>query len=104
MARRHRLRIAGVAYHVIQRGNNRMDIFKSDEDCEVFLALLGIAAGRHQAEIHAYTLMKNHAHLLVTPRTPKGIELTMQVVGSRYARTGALFEGRYRAMVIDSDM
>ena len=111
MARRHRLRIAGLSHHVIQRGNNRIEIFRSDEDCELFLAMLGGAAIRHRLEIHTYVLMHNHVHLLATPRTTTSIEKAMQSVGSgyaqyfnrRYARTGALYEGRYRAMVIDTD-
>jgi putative transposase len=88
-----------------------MEVFRSDSDCEVFLAMLGDASTRHRLEIHTYALMKNHVHLLVTPRTTQAIEKTMQVVGGRYARhfndryarTGALFEGRYRSMVIDTE-
>ena len=89
-----------------------MEIFRSDEDCEVFLAFAGHAATKHALEIHAYALMKNHVHLLVTPRTTTAIEQTMHAVGFRYAqhfnhrygRTGPLFEGRYRSMIIDTEI
>jgi len=111
MARRRRLRIAGVSHHVIQRGNNRMEIFRSDDDREVFLAMLRDASTRRRLEIHSYALMNNHVHLVVTPRTTTALEKTMQSVGFRYARhvnqcyarTGTLYEGRYRAMVIDTE-
>lgn len=89
-----------------------MEIFRSDEDCELFLALLQGASRRHAFDIHAYALMKNHVHLLGTPRTTTAIEQAMHAAGFRYAqhfnrrygRTGPLFEGRYRSMIIDTDV
>ena len=111
MARPRRLRVVGASHHVIQRGNNRGDIFRSECDCQVFVRMLSEASKRYRMDIHGYVLMKNHVHLLGTPHTSTAIERTMQVAGSRYAgyfnrnnrRTGALFEGRYRSTVIDNE-
>jgi putative transposase len=111
MPRIRRLQIAGLTQHVIQRGNNRSDIFKCAGDYAVFLSVLREAAARHQLEIHSYALMTNHFHLLATPQTASALAKTMQSVGlryvyhfnSRYARTGTLFEGRYRSVLIDTE-
>ena len=112
MARPRRFRIANVSHHVIQRGNNRGDVFCRHEDFTRVLDVLQDAASRHGVDVHAYVLMTNHFHLLVTPRTPTGLERMMHSVGFRYAqyfnisyqRTGALFEGRYRSTIVDSDL
>ena len=86
MARRPRLRIAGVPQHVIQRGNNRQATFFAPEDQGFYLACLQHAARRHDCAIHAYVLMTNHVHLLVTPRRPEAISLVMRDVGRRYVQ------------------
>ena len=75
MARHPRLRIAGVPQHVIQRGNNRQ------ATKGFYLTCLQQAARRHDCAIHAYVLMTNHVHLLVTPRRPEAISLVMRDVG-----------------------
>ena len=88
-----------------------MDIFLSEEDREVFYALLCDASQRQGADVHAYVFMRNHVHLLMTPHTKTAIEKTMHLVGSRYARhfnrrhhrTGSPFDGRYRPAPVDSD-
>jgi len=111
MARSHRVRIAGVTQHVIQRGNNRSDIFRCPSDYEFFLATMQAVSTRHQMDIHSYALMTNHVHLLVTPRTATAVSTAMQALGRkyvrhfnrRYTRTGSLFDGRYRSMVIDTE-
>ena len=111
MARPRRLRISGVSQHVIQRGNNRSDIFRREDDYELLLLMLRDAAKRHSVDIHGYVLMKNHVHVLATGKLPTAVERTMHLVGCRYAlyfnkrhhRTGALFEGRYRATYVDHD-
>ena len=108
MPRPRRIRAAGISQHLIQRGTDRLKIFRSDTDRQAFLAMLREAAQRHDTEIHAYALMHTHVHLLGTPATPTGIEKTMQLVGTRYAqyfnrrytRVGALFEGRYKLAVV----
>ena len=111
MARSHRIRIPGLSQHVIQRGNNRIDIFRSASDYELFLSILHAASTRHHMDVHAYTLMTTHVHLLVTPRTATAVSTAMQAIGAKYARyfnrrytrTGTLFEGRYRPMTIDTE-
>ena len=111
MARLPRFVIPGQPQHVIQRGNNRQDIFRADEDYQYYLEKLADAAKKHQCDIHAYVLMTNHVHLLVTPHTKEGISKMLQIVGryyvqyfnDAYQRTGTLWEGRYKATVIDSE-
>ena len=111
MARLHRLRIPGISQHIILRGNNRSPIFRSDPDYRALLTILGDASQRFASDVHGYVLMENHVHLLATPRMPESIEKTMHVVGLRYvryfnrlySRTGTLFEGRYRSMIVDDE-
>ena len=110
MARRPRLSIAGVPQHVIQRGNNRQATFFADEDYLLFLAYLGEAARKHGCSVHAYVLMTTHVHLLVTPNEPDAVSRTMQDVGRRYVqyvnftyrRSGTLWEGRFKASLVDT--
>lgn len=111
MARLPRLTVAGYPHHVIQRGNNRQAIVRTDADREVLLDLLGENAKKHQVAINAYVLMDNHFHLLLTPETGEGVPLMMQAVGRRYVRyfndryqrTGTLWEGRYKSTLIQTD-
>ena len=111
MARRHRTFLNGAAQHLIQRGHNRVDIFRSAPDYEVFLCALAEARQRFQVVAHAYVLMTNHVHLLVTPPGPRAAGATMQSVGRRYVpyfnhryqRTGGLFEGRYRSVIVGDE-
>lgn len=110
MARLPRFTIIGQPQHVIQRGNNRQVIFKKKADYEFYLEKLKDAAEKHECDIHAYVLMTNHIHLLVTPHEENGISKMMQMIGryyvqyfnNRYNRTGTLWEGRYKATLIDS--
>ena len=111
MARLPRLTLPGYPHHVIQRGNNRQPIFSSPADYRQLLALLHDKAKAFDVAIHAYVLMTNHFHLLVTPQTETGLPQMMQAVGRNYvryfndsqARSGTLWEGRYRSTVIQSD-
>lgn len=111
MARQARFRLSGQPQHVIQRGNNRMAIFTSSADYVRFRRKLHEACTQHDCVVHAYVLMTNHVHLLMTPATPQGIGRVMQSVGTSYAqyfnasqhRTGAFWEGRYRAIPIDTE-
>ncbi len=111
MARLPRFVILGQPQHVIQRGNNREVIFVSDDDYQFYLESLREACNKHQCDIHAYVLMTNHVHLLMTPNTENGISKVMQSLGRRYVqyfnytydRTGTLWEGRYKATLIDSE-
>jgi len=111
MARLPRLSIPGYPHHVIQRGNNRQAIFLNDADRERMLALLLEHSVKNQVAIHAYVLMDNHFHLLVTPETAEGLPAMMQAVGRSYVRyfndragrSGTLWEGRYRSTLIETE-
>jgi putative transposase len=111
MARLPRYFVKDVPLHIILRGNNREPIFGNDEDCQFFKQALLDAAKRHRLAIHAYVFMTNHIHLLASPGTAESGPKTMQSVGRRYVqyfnfrytRTGTLWEGRYRATVVDAE-
>jgi putative transposase len=111
MAHLGRYFLAEQPLHVIQRGNNREAVFYCDEDYERYREWLAAAAAENDCAIHAYVLMTNHVHLLVTPDAPESVPRMMQALGRRYVRyvnaayrrTGTLWEGRYRAAPIDSD-
>ncbi len=111
MARLPRYFAEGQPQHLIQRGNNREPIFAADVDRRFYLDCLQDAADRLGCAIHAYVLMTNHVHLLVTAETPESLPKTLQSIGRRYVqyfnytyeRTGTLWEGRYKATVIDSE-
>lgn len=111
MARLGRYFVAGQPLHVIQRGNNRSRIFHTRDDATHFLGWLGDAAERYGLALHAYVLMPNHIHVLASPGDADSLPRTMQSVGRRYVRylnrrverTGTLWEGRYRATVVDTD-
>jgi len=111
MARLPRLSVPGYPHHVIQRGNNRQPIFGSDADRQFFLDLLRDSAARHEVAVHAYVLMDNHFHLLVTPSSAGSLPKFMQALGRAYVRhfndthgrSGTLWEGRYRAALLQAD-
>ena len=111
MPRRPRIKLAGIPQHVVQRGINREPCFYADEDCHSYLHWLEKAAADWHCAVHAYVLMTNHVHLLVTPETETGIAKLMQAVGRRYVqyinrsyrRTGSLWEGRYKSSVIQAE-
>lgn len=111
MARLARLVIPGYPHHVIQRGNNREPIFGSVDDYQTLLDLVGQNAIRFEVSVHAYVLMNNHFHLLLTPQRGEGLPQMMQAVGRSYVRhfnrrqqrSGTLWEGRYRSTLIQSD-
>jgi putative transposase len=111
MARLPRLVIPGQPHHIIQRGNNRQQVFHDTDDHSVFLNWLREAAKSFKVAIHAYVLMPTHVHLLASPADATGMSRMMQWVGrqyvpyfnKKYQRTGTLWEGRYRATVIDSE-
>lgn len=110
MARGPRLIVPGIALHIVQRGHNRRDCFHNDTDYLVYLSNLRELATRMQCALHAYCLMTNHVHLLLTPSNPDGCALLMRNLGQRYvqyfnrrhARSGTLWEGRYHSCLVDS--
>ncbi len=111
MARLPRFVLPGYPQHVIQRGNNRMDILHDEEDYWALWYTLRDAAERFDCAVHAYVLMPNHFHLLLTPTEGDGIGKLMQYAGRfyvqhanrRHGRTGTLWDGRYRATLLDPD-
>lgn len=108
MARRNRACPAGVAQHVIQRGNNRQPCFGGTEDFAAYAHWLREAADRFGVAIHAWVFMTNHVHLLVTPSIDNAISRMMQNLGRRYVRyfnhvhhrSGTLWEGRFKACLV----
>ena len=111
MARLPRLTLPGYLHHVIQRGNNRQAIFVDPQDYETMQALLVDSAQKFRVAVHAYALMGNHFHLLVTPADSEALPRMMQAVGRsyvryfnhRHGRSGTLWEGRYRSTLIQSE-
>lgn len=111
MARQPTFFVPGEAQHAIQRGNNREAIFAAEHDYRFYLDCLKKAAKAQGVSIHAYVLMTNHVHLLVTHDCEESLPRTMQSVGRLYVqyfnytyrRTSTLWEGRYRATVVDSE-
>ena len=110
MPRQARLVVPDVAMHVIQRGHNRHDCFWEDTDRLVYLCLLHELAIKTKCAVHAYVLMTNHVHVLLTPRDEDSCAMLMrnlgqryvQYVNNRYQRSGTLWEGRYRSCLVDS--
>jgi putative transposase len=108
MPRTARMVIPGMALHVRHRGHNRSACFFGPEDYTLYLGLLARSAQEHGCAVHAYCLMPNHVHLLVTPATESGLAQTMKCVAQHYAqhvnkayvRTGSLWEGRYRSCLV----
>jgi putative transposase len=111
MARPPRLELPGVPLHVIQRGVNRSACFFGDADRRFFLSCLARAAAARGCAVHAYVLMTNHVHLLITPAETGAVGATMQDIGRRYVRvmntmhgrTGSLWEGRFKSSLVDSE-
>ncbi len=111
MPRPPRYFIPDIPQHVIQRGVDQQAVFFESGDYKLYLRTLGKAANQYDCQIHAYVLMTNHTHLLVTPGRERSIPLVMQAIGrsyvqllnNKYERTGTLWEGRYKASLVQSD-
>ena len=111
MPRKPRMYLAGVPCHVIQRGNNRDACFYAEQDYQFYLDCLQDAGRRYRVAVHAYVLMTNHVHLLLTPKDTEGISRVMQSVGRRYVqyinfeyqRSGTLWEGRHKASLVQAE-
>ncbi|MDD5330927.1 MAG: transposase [Sulfuricella sp.] len=111
MPRRPRIKLAEIPQHLVQRGVNREPCFFAEEDYHCYLHWLQEAAGDWHCVIHAYVLMTNHVHLLITPATAQGLAKLMQSVGRRYVqyinrhykRSGTLWEGRFKSSVIQAE-
>jgi len=111
MARLPRLSLPGYPHHVILRGNDRQLIFKDNSDRQIWLELLVGHCQNQQVDLHAFVLMDNHLHLLVTPQADQALSKMMQNLGrdyvryfnKRHTRTGTLWEGRFRSALIQTD-
>lgn len=110
MGRPLRIEYPGAFYHVTSRGNERKDVFKSQRDRGKFLEYLESATVRYGASIHVYCLMSNHYHLLI--ETPGGnLSQIMRHINGAYTnyfnakrkRSGHLFQGRYKALLLEAD-
>jgi putative transposase len=109
MARLPRLALPGLPHHLIQRGHNRQIVFVDDTDRQTYIDALRETAALLKVAVHAYVLMADHLHLLVTPPTADALGRLMQGLGRRYVsafnrrhqRVGTLWDGRYRATVLD---
>ncbi|HLF96201.1 MAG TPA: transposase [Methylococcaceae bacterium] len=110
MARPLRIEFPGALYHVTSRGDRREDIFEDDDDRALFLAVLGQVIQDFNWVCHAYCLMGNHYHLVV--ETPDGNlspgmrqlnGVFTQKTNRRHGRSGHVFQGRYKAVLVDAD-
>jgi len=112
MARLPRLNLAGAPQHILQRGNNRQVCFFEEQDYKVYLVKLLEYSKKYEVDIHAFVLMTNHVHLLVTPSTSQGVSQMMQSLGRyyvryinvKYKRSGTLWEGRYKSTIVQTDL
>lgn len=111
MPRTPRITVAGLPLHIVQRGNNRQACFARRKDYETFLRLMDETSLSYGIHIHAFVLMTNHVHLLVTPIDEASASKMMQQLGRRYGlyfnkshqRSGTLWEGRFRSSLIETD-
>ena len=110
MARPIRIEYPGAFYHVISRGNERRAVFREEIDYELFLSTLEEASDRFDVLVHAYCLMSNHLHLLIQTQDSNLSQFMKRLLGvytirfnRRHKRYGHLFQGRYKACLIDQD-
>jgi putative transposase len=109
--RQSRLDLPGIAQHVVQRGNDRQPCFFTDIDRVRYLDELREICLKSGCRVHAYVLMTNHVHLLITPDAIGQVSRTLQALGrryvryvnDRYGRTGTLWEGRFKSCLVDSE-
>ncbi len=111
MPRRPRIIIPGIPLHIIQRGNNRQACFFADDDYGFYLDWLQEYSRRTGCAVHAYVIMTNHVHLLLTPKNKESAGHLMKSLGQRYVqyinrtykRSGTLWEGRFRSSIVQHD-
>lgn len=110
MARLPRLSLADVLHQVVWRGHNGQSVFVDASDRQRFIDLLATLAPRERVQVHAYCLLDNAVHLLLTPQTDDAVGKLMQALGRSYVRTfnqrhghtGTLWEGRYRSTLLET--
>ena len=111
MPRRTRIHIDGLPLHIVQRGHNRAACFFDDQDRLAYLGWLREALAREGCRLHAYVLMTNHVHLLLTPEHAERVPQVLISVGRRYVqpinhsygRTGTLWDGRYKSSLVQAE-
>jgi putative transposase len=111
MPRQPRLELPGIPMHVTQRGVNRCAIFLDDDDRHHYRRLLREACNKHAVAIHAFVLMDNHVHLLLSSLAAGAVSCAMRAVGqayvqafnARHSRSGTLWQGRFKSCLVDSD-
>ncbi len=111
MPRRARLALPNVPLHIIQRGNNRQACFYADQDYRFYLDWLREHADKIGCRVHAYVLMTNHVHLLISAERPDAPGALMKALGQRYVqyvnrtyrRSGTLWEGRFRSCLTQEE-
>jgi putative transposase len=111
MARLPRIVISNQPLHIMHRGNNRQDIFESEEDMIRIKEDIHYALEKSGCQLHAYVVMTNHLHLLITPESKEQLATFMQAMANKYARyfnakhqrTGTIWEGRYKSCLVDSE-
>lgn len=111
MARQPRLSLVHQLHHVLWRGTGAQPVFSDAQDRALFVELLVKYAREHAVAVHAWALMPDHVHLLLTPQRDAALSLCMQAVGRayvqafnrRHGRRGTLWEGRYRSTVLEAD-
>ncbi len=111
MPRRPRIQLDGVPLHIVQRGHNREACFYGEQDYQAYLHWLGEALGESNCRLHAYALMTNHVHLLLTPKKAALVPRLIMSVGRRYVqyinrsykRTGTLWDSRYKSSIIQAE-
>ena len=111
MPRKPRFFLPDVPVHIVQRGHSREPVFFENDDYSAYLHWVDEAADRYDCALHAYVLMTNHIHFLVTPQDKQGAILMMQHIGRRYTpyinhtygSSGSIWEGRYKASLIHDE-
>jgi len=111
MPRPARICVPGIPLHIVQRGNDRQECFRQRGDYLRYLGCLAKSAKQYDARVHAYVLMTNHVHLLITPSHDYSASRMMQNLGRSYVlafnrihgRTGTLWEGRFRSFPVTTE-
>jgi len=111
MPRRARIHLDGVPLHIVQRGHNREPCFLAEDDYRSYLNWLGEALAETGCALHAYALMTNHVHLLITPERAEAVATLVisigrryvQYINRRYRRTGTLWDSRYKSSLVQAE-
>lgn len=111
MPRRPRIHLDNVPLHIVQRGHNREPCFFAEEDYHAYLHWLGEALTKERCALHAYALMTNHVHLLLSPKQAESVPRLIIALGRRYVqyinktyrRTGTLWDSRYKSSLIQAE-